>query len=108
MARRHFPDVPRRRILGRIWHKVVRMEPPTEPGFVRYLGVNEAPYSSPPSKSSISVELISYPFKRVGDEHRCDHDGGDDKRWRQTCLLAKQQDRPRTRYRYHSERQCAF
>src|SRR5262245_6369082 len=40
MARRHLPDVARRRIVRRIRYKVVRMEPPTKPGLVRYLVVD--------------------------------------------------------------------
>ena len=55
VTRRHFPDVARRRILGRIRYKVVRMEPPTKPGFVRYLILNEVPYSRAPSESAVSV-----------------------------------------------------
>src|SRR6266566_4627891 len=79
MARRHVPDVPRRLVLRRIRHKVVRMESPTEPGLLRYLVVSESPYSSAPSKSGVSVQPVSYPFHRVGYEHERDHNSADDK-----------------------------
>src|SRR5262245_40364751 len=94
VARWHVPDVPWRRILGRIRHPVVRMEAPTKPRLLRYLVANEAPYWRAPSESGVSVEPVSYPFNRVGHEQGRDHNTGDDIRWRQACLRAKQQYQP--------------
>src|ERR1041384_6368779 len=69
MARRHVPDVSRRLFLRRIRNKVVRMKSPTKPGLLRYPVVSEAPNFSAPSQSGVSVQLVSYPFSRVGHEH---------------------------------------
>src|SRR6516225_9973210 len=91
MARRHLPDISRCLIMRRIRHEVIRVEAPTEPGLARYLVVNKALYFSAPSESGVSKEPVSYPFDRVGQEHGSDHDCGDEKRWRQTCLFAKLQ-----------------
>src|SRR2546430_236851 len=90
VARRHVPDKPWRLILRRIRHKVIRVEAPAEPGIACYLAANKAPYCSATSESGVSIEPVSYPFHRVGHEHGRDHDSRDEKRWRQTCLLAKQ------------------
>src|SRR5215475_7152879 len=109
IARRHLPDIPRRRILRRIRNKVVGMEPPSKPGLLRYLVLDKAPYCCATSKSGVPVQPVSYPFNRVGHEHGRDHDSGDDIRWGETGLLvAKEQYQPRTRYRDQGERQCAL
>src|SRR6516164_1354076 len=69
MARRHVPNKPRCFLLGRIRQKVVRVEPPTEPGLARYLVVSEAPYCSAPSESGVTIQPVCCSLDRVGHEH---------------------------------------
>src|SRR3981081_3907831 len=95
MAGWHVPNEPWRFILRRIRYEEVRVETPTEPRFARYLVVSKVPYCGTPRETGVSVESVSQPFNRVGNEHARDGDSADEKRWRQTRLLANHQDQRR-------------
>src|SRR5438128_486360 len=99
MAGWHSVNITRRLFHGRIRYKVKRMESPPKPRLLRYLSVNEVPYSDTVSKSGISEKPICGSFNRIVHKHCCDSNCDDKKRWGKTGLLAEQQNQRRTRDR---------